>query len=78
MIVPFSGPLWVIEKNSIGLPDYRMVKPYIYVLYKEAKDNSCQIGALYMRESYSGAGTYGSPYLGGIRDIQYIDCAVVK
>ena len=78
MIVQFSGPLWVIEKNSLGIPEYRMVKPYIYVIYKDPKDNSCQVGALYMRESYSGAGTYGSPYLGGIRDVQYIDCAAVK
>jgi len=78
MIVQFTGPLWVIEKNSLGIPEYRMVKPYIYVIYKDPKDNSCQVGALYMRESYAGAGTYNAPYLGGIRDVQYIDCAVVK
>jgi hypothetical protein len=78
MIINFSGPLWVIQKNDLGIPEYRMVKPYIYVIYRDAKDNSCQVGALYMRESYSGAGTYGEPYLGGIRDIQYIDCSAVK
>jgi hypothetical protein len=78
MIVSFTGPLWVIEKNDLGIPEYRMVKPYIYVIYRDPKDNSCQVGALYMRESYSGAGTYGAPNLGGIRDIQYIDCAAVK
>jgi len=78
MIINFTGPLWVIEKNDVGIPEYRMVKPYIYVIYKDPKDNSCQVGALYMRESYSGAGTYGQPYLGGIRDVQYIDCAAVK
>ena len=78
MIVQYSGPLWLIEKNSLGIPEYRMVKPYIYVIYKDPKDNSCQVGAVYMRESYSGAGTYGAPYLGGIREVQYIDCAAVK
>jgi len=78
MITQFTGPLWVIEKNDLGIPEYRMVKPYIYVIYKDPKDNSCQVGALYMRESYSGSGTYGEPYLGGIRDVQYIDCAVVR
>ena len=78
MIVQFNGPLWVIEKNSLGIPEYRMAKPYIYVIYRDPKDNSCQVGALYMRESDSGAGTYGAPYLGGIRDVQHIDCAVVK
>jgi hypothetical protein len=31
-----------------------------------------------MRETYAGGGRYGEPYLGGIRDVQYIDCAVVK
>jgi len=78
MIVKPDGPLWVIHKNDLGIPEYRMVVPYIYIIYREPKDNSCQVGALYMRESYSGAGTYGEPYLGGIRDVQYIDCAVVK
>lgn len=78
MIVKSEGPLWVIEKNSLGIPEYRMVKPYIYIAYKDPKENSCNLGALYMRESYAGAGTYGAPYLGGIRDIQYIDCAAVK
>lgn len=74
----YTGPLWVIEKDDYNLPEYRMVVPYIYVLYREPKDNSCQIGAVYMRETYAGGGRYGEPYLGGIRDIQYIDCAVVK
>lgn len=78
MIVTYTGPLWVIQKNDLGIPEYRMVSPYIYVIYKDPKDNSCQVGALYMRESYAGGGTYNAPYLGGIRDIQYIDCAVVK
>ena len=78
MIIKYDGPLWVIEKNSLGIPEYRMVKPYIYIIYKDPKDNSCQVGALYMRESYSGAGSYGEPYLGGIRDVQYIDCAAVR
>ncbi len=78
-IVPYTGPLWVIEKNSIGLPEYRMVSPYIYIIYKDPKNpEACNFGALYMRESYSGAGTYGAPYLGGIREVQLIDCAVIK
>ena len=78
MIVPFNGPLWVIEKNSLGIPEYRMAKPYIYIIYKDPKETMCNVGALYMRENYAGGGTYGAPYLGGIRDVEYIDCAVVK
>ena len=78
MITEFTGPLWVIEKNDIGIPEYRMIKPYIYIIYKDPKETACNVGALYMRESYSGAGTYGAPYLGGIRDVKYIDCAAVK
>ncbi len=77
-IYPYTGPLWVIQKNDLGIPEYRMVSPYIYIIYSDPKDNSCSLGALYMRESYSGAGTYGEPYLGGIRDVQLIDCAAVK
>lgn len=78
MIVPFTGPLWVIEKNSLGIPEYRMAKPYIYVIYRDPKDSSCQVGAVYMREGYSGGGTFGAPYLGGIRDVRHIDCAAIK
>jgi hypothetical protein len=78
MIVKPDGPLWTIQKNDLGIPEYRMVVPYIYIIYKDPKDNSCQLGALYMRESYSGAGTYGEPYLGGIREVQYIDCSAIK
>ncbi|MEP6944967.1 MAG: hypothetical protein ABJA02_03555 [Acidobacteriota bacterium] len=78
MIVKPDGPLWTIQKNDIGIPEYRMVVPYIYIIYKDPKDSSCQLGALYMRESYSGAGTYGEAYLGGIREVQYIDCSAVK
>lgn len=77
-VYPHTGPLWVIEKNNLGIPEYRMVSPYIYIIYKDPKDNSCQYGALYMRESYAGAGKYGEPYLGGIREVQHIDCAAVK
>jgi len=77
-IYPYTGPLLVIEKNNLGIPEYRMVSPYIYSIYSDPKDNTCQFGALYMRESYSGAGTYGQPYLGGIREVQQIDCAVVR
>src|SRR5439155_1581467 len=28
VIYPYTGPLWVIEKNSLGIPEYRMVSPY--------------------------------------------------
>jgi hypothetical protein len=78
MIVKPDGPLWTIQKNDLGIPEYRMVVPYIYVIYSDPRDSTCKVGALYMRESYAGAGTYGEPYLGGIRDIKQIDCAVVK
>ena len=77
-VYPSSGPIWVIQKNDLGIPEYRVVKSYIYVIYKDPKDGSCQYGALVMREDYSGGGTYAAPHLSGIRDNQYIDCAVVK
>lgn len=78
MIYPVKGPVWVIEKNELGIPRYRRVTSAIYIIYKDPKDNSCQLGFLEILEDYSGAGTYGQPYLGGIREVQYIDCAVVK
>jgi hypothetical protein len=78
MVVKTDGPLWVIKKNELGIPTFRDLSPYIYIIYKDPKENSCNIGALYMRQPYAGAGTYGEPFLGGIRDVEYIDCAAVK
>jgi len=78
MVWGFTGPVWVVQKNELGIPRYRNVNTTIYVIYKEAKDNSCQVGGFTLQEDYSGAGTYGEPYLSGISDIKYIDCAVVK
>ena len=78
MIYPLNGPLWTIVVNDLGIPRYRRVSSAIYILYKDPKDNSCQLGFLEMLEDYGGGGTYGATYLTGIRDVQYIDCAVVK
>lgn len=78
MIVKTDGPLWTIKKNDFGIPTFKDLVPYIYIIYKDPKENSCQVGALYMRQPYAGAGTYGEAFLGGIRDVEYIDCAVVK
>ena len=78
MIVKTDGALWTIKKNDLGIPTFRDLVPYIYIIYKDPKESSCNIGALYMRQPYAGAGTYGEAFLGGIRDVEYIDCAVVK
>lgn len=78
MIVKTDGPLWGIKKNDLGIPTFKDLSPYIYIIYKEPKESLCNIGAVYMRQPYAGAGSYGEPFLGGIRDVEYIDCAVVK
>ncbi len=79
MIVKTDGPLWVIKTNDLGIPTFKYLSPYIYILYRDPKENnSCQLGALYMRRPYAGADTYGEAFLGGVRDVEYIDCAVVK
>lgn len=78
-VYPHTGPLWNIERNSLGIPTFRDLSPYIYIIYRDpGEGNACQYGALYMRRPYAGAGTYGEPFLGGIRDVKHIDCAVVK
>ncbi|MGE3467220.1 MAG: hypothetical protein AB7J13_09830 [Pyrinomonadaceae bacterium] len=78
MIVKTDGPLWTIKKNDLGIPTFKDLSPYIYIIYKDPKESLCNIGAVYMRQPYAGAGTYGEPFLGGIRDVEYIDCSVVK
>jgi len=78
MIWDFTGPTWIIQKNDVGIPRYRMVNTTIYVMYKDPRDSTCKVGGLTMQETYSGAGTYGEPYVDGISDIKLIDCAVIK
>ncbi len=78
MIYPISGPVWAVEKNELGIPRYRRMTSAIYIIYKDPKDNSCQLGFLEMIEDYGGGGTYGAPYLTGIREVKYIDCSAVK
>lgn len=78
MIWGFTGPAWVVQKNDLGIPRYRMFNSTIYIIYKDPKDNACNVGGLTMQEDYSGAGTYGEPYLSGISDVKLIDCSAVK
>jgi hypothetical protein len=78
MIYPLNGPAWAIEKNDLGIPRYRRFTSAIYIIYKDPKENSCQIGYLEMHEPYAGGGTYSGPVLNGISDVKYIDCAVVR
>jgi len=78
MVVKTDGPLWVIKKNDLGIPTFKDLSPYIYIIYKDPKETLCNIGAVYMRQPYSGAGTYGEAFLGGIRDVEYIECSAVK
>lgn len=78
MIYPFTGAVWAIEKNELGIPRYRRMTSAIYIIYKDPKDSSCQLGFLEMQEPYSGGGTYSGPVLSGIREVKYIDCAMVK
>ena len=49
----------MIVKNELRFPAYRIVERYIYVIYKDPNDNSCQVGAFYMRENYAGGGMGG-------------------
>ena len=78
MIYPFKGPVWAIEKNELGIPRYRRMTSAIYIIYRDPKENACQLGYLEMHEPYAGGGTYSAPVLSGISDVKYIDCAVVK
>ena len=67
-----------IEKNDLGIPRYRRMTSAIYIIYREPKDSSCQIGYLEMHEPYAGGGTYSEAVLSGISEVKYIDCAAVK
>jgi hypothetical protein len=53
---------WQIYKDSIGLPQYRFMRGYIYA--KRAADDHpyCHLYYVSVSQQYAGGGTYGSSY----------------
>jgi hypothetical protein len=53
---------WQIYKDSIGLPQYRFMRGYIYA--KKASDDHpyCHLYYVSVSQQYAGGGTYGSSY----------------
>lgn len=78
-IYPYSGPLgWTIYKDSqTGFPVSRRSNAEVYLLYKD-KDGTCHIASVTIDESYAGGGTYGSPYLKGLWNDEFIECSAIK
>ncbi|HEX2683641.1 MAG TPA: hypothetical protein VHL77_06900, partial [Ferruginibacter sp.] len=75
----YTGPLWQIEKNDLGLILRRYVTPDIHVAYKF--ENDCYIGYVRLWQEYKGGGQYGPLIAGGGSCNSCgdkIDCSLVK
>ena len=75
----YTGALWQIEKNDLGLILRRFVTPDIYVAYKF--DNDCYTGYVRLWQEYQGGGKYGPLIAGGGSCNSCgdkIDCSLVK
>ena len=75
----YTGPLWKIEKNDLGLILRRYVTPDINVVFKF--ENTCYIGYVRLWQEYQGGGKYGPLIAGGGSCNtcgDKIDCNLVK
>ncbi|MEO6541066.1 MAG: hypothetical protein ABIN74_08760 [Ferruginibacter sp.] len=75
----YTGALWQIEKNDLGLILRRFVTPDIHVAFKF--ENDCYIGYVRLWQEYKGGGKYGPLIAGGGSCNtcgDKIDCSLVK
>lgn len=75
----YTGPLWQVEKNDLGLILRRYVTPDIKIAYKFEDD--CYVGYARLWQEYVGGGKYG-PLIVGSRSCNScgdkIDCSLIK
>lgn len=53
---------WLIYKDSIGLPQYRFMRGYIYAKNPADDHPYCHLYYVSISQQYAGGGTYGSSY----------------
>ena len=78
-IAAYNGPLWMMEKNELGVIKRRYVSPDINIAYKY--DGQCYLGTARLWEEYLGGGKYGNLYVGSHTCNscgQIIDCSAIK
>lgn len=75
----YTGALWQVEKNELGIILRRYVTPDIHIAYKF--QNDCYVGYARLWQEYLGGGKYG-PLIVGSRSCNScgskIDCNLVK
>ena len=75
----YTGPLWRIEKNDLGLIIRRHVTPIVNIVYQFQDD--CYVGTANLWQEYIGGGKYGGLVVGERTCNscgQKIDCVKVK
>ncbi|MES2776283.1 MAG: hypothetical protein V4722_19060 [Bacteroidota bacterium] len=78
-VAKFTGPLWMVEKNDLGIPLRRYVNPDVNIAYMF--DGKCYLGTARLWEEYAGGGRYGKLIMGGHTCNSCgtpIDCSLVK
>lgn len=78
-VAKYTGSLWMIEKNDLGIIERRYVNPDINIAYRY--DGQCYLGTARLWEEYAGGGKYG-PLMVGAGTCnscgQIIDCTAIK
>jgi hypothetical protein len=53
---------WLIDKNSLGIPNSRFKRGVIWAQYPNSDDSFCRIFWVNLVQDYAGGGTYGASY----------------
>ena len=78
-VAKYSGNLWMIEKNDLGIILRRYVNPNINIAYRY--NGQCYLGTARLWEEYKGGGQYASLMVGSSTCNscgQLIECGAVK
>jgi hypothetical protein len=57
-----SNVLWSIQNNNIGIPSYRYSNQTYIGFAKNKRTNECLFVEFYLRQPYTGGGTYGAVF----------------
>ena len=73
-----SGGGWTIQKNDLGIPEYRYSNQYYTLFVKNTQSGECYFQDFSLRQEYNGGGTYASIRGDITYDTTFTDCTKMK
>ena len=73
-----SGGGWTIQKNDLGIPEYRYSNQYYTLFVKNTETSECYFQDFSLRQEYNGGGTYAAIRGDITYDTTFTDCSKMK